>query len=383
MIHFRNFISTPRILRPMFRIGSTLLLILACASLFGQSEEPRNIVPNPGFETFGDSPVGWYFKGEDFTRLVKYWSSPTGASPDAYGPKVRVPSNWADKGFGEQKPHGGNAMAGITVFGCQDGKPHCREYLQAQLLEPLVVGQAYVVECWVAQLPGSTAIDNIGFHFAMEKHEETEDKLLKLQPHFKTKDIVEVAPGYWKRLSGSFSAGSEAEVLIIGNFFPDEETSIRRIRDESVKYAYYYIDDVVVRKVPPFIPVPIKETDIRRQALEAGKSFQLPNLLFDFDKWELHPRSYIELDKVIGVMKDNPKMVIQINGHTDHIGEDQYNMYLSRKRAKSVVAYLNENGISRSRTLYKGYGESQPVAGNDSEEGRQLNRRVELLVVKM
>lgn len=367
----------------MHRIGSTLLLSLFCASLSAQSDTPRNIVPNPGFEVFNEAPLGWYFKGEDFTRLMKYWSSPTGASPDAYGPKVRVPPNWTEKGFGQQKPHGGNAMVGITMFNCLDGKPHCREYIQTQLLEPLVVGQTYQVECWVAQLPNSIAIDNIGFHFAQSKYEEAEDKLLKLSPQFKINEILELPPGKWQKLSGTIKATTEAEVLIIGNFFPDEETSIRRIRDESYPYAYYYIDDVSVKKVPPILPVPIKEDDIRKQPLEEGKSFNLPNLLFDFDKWDLHPRSYIELDKVIEIMKANPKMVIQINGHTDFIGEEQYNMYLSRKRAKSVVAYLNENGISRSRTLYKGYGETQPVATNETEEGRQLNRRVEMLVVKL
>lgn len=363
----------------MTRPGLTLFLLLLLLRMDAQ----RNIVPNPGFESFNAAPLGWYYKGEDFTRMVKYWSSPTGASPDAYGPGVKPPANWVEKGFGKQKPHGGTAMAGITVFGCGNGKPHCREYLQAQLLEPLVPGQTYLVEAWIAQLPNSTAIDNLGFHFAMEATEDAEEKLLRLTPDFKTSEITEVAAGKWKKIGGTFTARDEAEVLVIGNFYPDEETSIRRIRDESLHYAYYYIDDVVVKKVPPILPVPIKETDIRRQKLETGKTFQLENLLFDFDKWELHPRSYIELDKVIEIMKANPGMVIQINGHTDSIGEEPYNMYLSRKRAKSVVAYLNENGISRSRTLYKGYGETRPVAGNDTEEGRQLNRRVEMEVVRM
>ncbi|MBK7408590.1 MAG: OmpA family protein [Saprospirales bacterium] len=219
--------------------------------------------------------------------------------------------------------------------------------------------------------------------FSKNSLQVADDELIPLTPDFKLSEILEIAPGKWKKISGTFTAKTEAEVLLIGNFYPDEETSIRRIRDESLTYAYYYIDDVVVKKVPPILPVPVKETDIRLQPLEAGKTFQLENLLFDFDKWELHPRSFLELDKVIELMKANPKMVIQINGHTDYIGEDQYNMYLSRKRAKSVVAYLNEHGISRSRTLYKGYGETQPVASNETEEGRQLNRRVELEVVRL
>ena len=367
----------------MNRTGTTFILTLLLSPLIAQSDAVRNIVPNPGFETFSEMPLGWFYKGEDFTRLVKYWSSPTGASPDAYGPKVRVPANWAEKGFGDQKPHSGDAMAGITLYGCNNGKPHCREYLQIHLIEPLVVGQTYLAEAWVAQLPNSTAIDHIGFHFAMQPIEEAEEKLLRLKPQVQTGEIIEAPEGKWKKISGTFIAQTEAEVLIIGNFFPDQETSVRRIRDESYDYAYYYIDDVVVKKVPPIKPVPIKENDIRLQKLEVGKTFQLQNLLFDFDKWELHPRSFVELDKVVEIMNENPNMVIQINGHTDYIGSDQYNMYLSRKRAKSVVAYLNERGIARSRTLYKAFGEKYPVASNETEEGRQLNRRVELEIIKL
>jgi len=364
----------------IFIITALLLPIL------GQSQDAtkiRNIVPNPSFETFANPPVGWFYKGKDFTRLMKYWESPTGASPDVFGPKIKVPKSWAEKGFGKQAPHSGGAMAGLTLYGCTNGKPHCREYIQAQLLEPLVIGQTYMAECWVAQLPNSTAIDNIGFYFSETPIGTAEDERLPLIPQFSNTQILELKPGKWKKISGTFTARNEAEALIIGNFYPDEETSIRRIRDESLQYAYYYIDDVVVKKVPPIRPVPIKQDDIRLQELVEGKTFQLKNLLFDFNKWELHPRSYLELDKVIAIMKENPNMVIQINGHTDYIGKERYNMYLSRKRAKSVVAYLNENGISRRRTLYKGYGESQPVASNKTDEGRQLNRRVELFVVRM
>ena len=66
-----------------------------------------NLVPNPGFEIFDGFPIGWYYKGSDFDAVMKYWTSPTTASPDAYGPRVRVPTSWAEKGFGKQTPHSG------------------------------------------------------------------------------------------------------------------------------------------------------------------------------------------------------------------------------------------------------------------------------------
>ena len=133
-----------------YTMKQVLLFFLLTFPLFlcGQTEgtSTSNIVPNPGFERFSATPIGWFYKGEHFTRVMKYWSSPTGASPDVFGPKVRVPETWADKDFGKHPPHQGGAMAGVTLFGCKDGKPHCREYVQVQLAEPLVVGQQYYIE---------------------------------------------------------------------------------------------------------------------------------------------------------------------------------------------------------------------------------------------
>ncbi|MCB9333375.1 MAG: hypothetical protein H6574_20130 [Lewinellaceae bacterium] len=74
-----------------------------------------------------------------------------------------MPSDWADKGFGEQKPHSGNCLAGLTLYGCTNGKPHCREYVEIQLAEPLVPGQRYQVEFWVSHLKRSLQINNLGF----------------------------------------------------------------------------------------------------------------------------------------------------------------------------------------------------------------------------
>ena len=114
-----------------------------------------NLVPNPGFELFKVQPIGWFYKGSHFGDVVKYWQSATTASPDAYSPKTRVPDSWAEKGFGLARAHGGKNMAGITVYGCVHGKPHCREYIEIQLSEPLVAGQDYWAEMWVSHLPQS------------------------------------------------------------------------------------------------------------------------------------------------------------------------------------------------------------------------------------
>jgi outer membrane protein OmpA-like peptidoglycan-associated protein len=341
-----------------------------------------NIVPNPGFEQFSTSPIGWYYKGEHFTRVMKYWSAPTGASPDAFGPDVRVPYSWAEKGFGEQTPHSGEGMAGLTLYGCTGGKPHCREYIQVQMIEPLVPGQEYEVEIWVSHLPRSLMINNLGAFFSPQKISIKTDELLPLKPQVYASGILNAAPDRWIKVNGKFKATDASDHLIIGNFFPDEQTAIYTHREDCFRYAYYYIDDVSVKKVPPILPIPVDEDDLSRISLEEGKVVQLKNIYFEFDKWDLHPRSFVELRKLLKIMQDNPSMIIQINGHTDIKGSHNYNLYLSRKRAKAVATFLNEQGIARYRTLYKGYGSAKPIATNETDEGRQLNRRVEFVIVK-
>ncbi len=356
-------------------------------SLFGFSQNGtdvtiENIVPNPGFETYSGTPIGWFYKGQHFTDVMKYWDSATAASPDVFGPKVRVPAHWAAKGFGKQSPHLGESMVGITSYGCEEGKPHCREYIQIQLKEPLVIGQGYYAEFYVSHLPRSIQVNNIGMYFSEVKLNVKTDGYLDYTPQVVAKEILSAPEHKWIKVSGTFIADSEANYMLIGSFSPDSLTLKNIPFNNCLNYAYYYIDDVVLKKTTPFVKVPIKENDLCCITVEEGKIIQLRNIFFDTDKAELLPMSFVELNKLLNLMQENPNMVIEIRGHTDSQGEDNYNIYLSRKRAKAVVEFLNENGISNARTRYKGYGNSQPIATNQSEEGRQLNRRVEFLIIK-
>ena len=120
-----------------------------------------NIVPNNSFELLDNHPLGWFYNGKQFNRVMKYWYSPTAASPDVYCPKVKVPNSWQNNGFSKENPYDGANMVGITMYGCQNGKPHCREYIEIQLIEPLVTGQKYYFEFFIKQLPNSLAINNI------------------------------------------------------------------------------------------------------------------------------------------------------------------------------------------------------------------------------
>ena len=342
----------------------------------------ENIIPNPSFEKYASPPIGWFYKGKHFTSVMKYWNAPTGASPDIFGPKVRVPAQWAEKGFGEQEAHSGVSMSGITAYGCENGKPHCREYIQIQLKEPLVAGQQYYAEFWVSHLPRSLRINNLGMYFSDKAIGEITATPLKQNPQVMTEVIIDQRNNSWIRISGSFRAEMEAEHVTIGNFFSDEETKTREVHSNSLPYAYYYIDDVLVVKQEPIINVPVKENDLCCIEVVKGETIQLKNIFFDTAENELLPRSYVELKKLLELMQKRPNMKIEIRGHTDNIGDQEYNLSLSTRRAAAVVSYLNKYGIHPDRTKFKGFGSQRPIADNYTESGRQLNRRVEFLVLE-
>jgi outer membrane protein OmpA-like peptidoglycan-associated protein len=117
-------------------------------------------------------------------------------------------------------------------------------------------------------------------------------------------------------------------------------------------------------------PITLKKASI-------GTRIVMRNIFFDFDKASLRPESNFELDRLRKVMLDYPNMKIEISGHTDNKGSADYNRKLSESRSKSVLDYLVKKGISPDRMSFAGYGFDRPLAPNDSEEGRQLNRRTE------
>lgn len=104
----------------------------------------------------------------------------------------------------------------------------------------------------------------------------------------------------------------------------------------------------------------------------------LDNVLFDYDKSDIKPQAYPLLDEVAAILKKNPAMSIELQGHTDNVGSEEYNMGLSMRRANAVAKYLVGKGIMRNRMATTGFGFTKPVALNGTDFGRSLNRRVEI-----
>lgn len=121
--------------------------------------------------------------------------------------------------------------------------------------------------------------------------------------------------------------------------------------------------------------------DLYLVPLEIGQSVRLNNIFFETAKATLKEESFPELQRVVKFLEDNPRISIEIGGHTDNVGKKAYNLKLSEERAESVAQYLLLHGIPDSAITFKGYGMSEPVADNDTETGRQINRRVEFTII--
>lgn len=121
--------------------------------------------------------------------------------------------------------------------------------------------------------------------------------------------------------------------------------------------------------------------DIALHPIESGERIALRNVFFETGRWEILPESEYELAKVVDLLTKNPTLKIELGGHTDNVGRPEANQRLSEQRAKAVYDYLIDKGISSNRLSYKGYGETQPVATNDTDEGRRENRRTEIKVL--
>ncbi|MBI2279919.1 MAG: PD40 domain-containing protein [Bacteroidetes bacterium] len=123
------------------------------------------------------------------------------------------------------------------------------------------------------------------------------------------------------------------------------------------------------------------EKNVGMKKIKVGESVVLKNVFFETAKFDLKDKSRVELDKLTSFLEKNPKMAIELSGHTDNVGDKKMNQVLSENRAKAVFDYLVNKGIKAERLSTKGYGDTMPIADNGIEEGRAENRRTEFKVV--
>jgi outer membrane protein OmpA-like peptidoglycan-associated protein len=140
----------------------------------------------------------------------------------------------------------------------------------------------------------------------------------------------------------------------------------------------FYSDDIFIadtssaKEISKTVPL---------EKIKKGNKIVLKNIFYDFDKSTLRNESETELEQLLKLMNENPSMQIELSSHTDNKGSNSYNFKLSQARAQAVVDYLINKGIAKERLVAKGYGELKPITTNDTEEGRQMNRRTEFEIL--
>ncbi|HOH93522.1 MAG TPA: OmpA family protein [Bacteroidales bacterium] len=153
------------------------------------------------------------------------------------------------------------------------------------------------------------------------------------------------------------------------------EDYLLTIKGEDIVYQSTYV------AAKDSITAPVIKLEMEVQPIEVGMHYRLHNIYFAFNSADILSSSQKVLDEFIVFLNDHPTMTISIEGHTDNVGSDEFNLILSENRAKAVYNYLVNNGIDANRLQYKGFGETAPIATNETEEGRAMNRRTEFVIL--
>lgn len=364
-----------------------------------------NYVSNSSFEETKREYCKWNQNGRNYMKNIIAWDSPTETTPDLLSLRVKNTcwSNPRKHSGGKQGPRNGDNMVGLKTYGKGGTDTFWHEYLSIELDSVLVPGERYYAEFYTSRAVNSRyASNNIGMYFS-DTAVVTRDRMpLFLTPKINSEKVIKSRWNAWQKVSGVFEVDKKTMYLLIGNFYHDDRTQIHKF-DEGEGGAYYYIDDVKVRRAMPgeeltpspkrSIPptpkrilrkaelVSTKEIKLDSIDYKVGDRIRLGNIFFEFDKADLLPESKKELDKLVDILTDYPFMRIEIGGHTDNVGGKEYNKNLSHERAKSVVDYLIEENVNQTRLSYSGYGSENPITSNATEEGRAINRRVEFLIL--
>ncbi|MFN8336008.1 MAG: OmpA family protein [Cyclobacteriaceae bacterium] len=362
----------------------SILCAIFCVTSFYLSSQ--NLVPNPGFEEFVKCPGTHMINRHEFA--IHGWESPTNGTPDHFhscsAGEADVPVNWA----GNSNAHSGKGYAGLYVW--STGRNY-REYLQCELAEPMTAGDKYTLEFYFKLANKAVyAVNRIGMALSASRINTTSDGLLNLVPvlSIEKDTAMTAATGSWEHATVEYVAQGGERFVVIGNFFANQQTKATRLpfryglnpmlNDQS----YYFIDDVLVQRIgtePKIDPTLV--TQLKPEAIEINHLYWLKDIKFEFDSYILHPSSNDELAKVVEYLKAHPDINLRVSGHTDFVGSDEYNLTLSRNRAKSVADFLIMRGVDEHRIVSYGFGKSRPLSDEKTDEAGKRNRRVEIKFV--
>ncbi len=353
-----------------------MIFLYCCHTALAQqpAEIQKNIVPNGSFEN--------YRKKSGSIRQAIPWQQI--ASVDFYQEPLSNDSS-VHKGA-----HSGSCFAGLRY------QKKYKEFMQVKLAESLHRGSTYEFEMYIRLAWWSNAsLKSIGALFTKAGYKSQGDVVKTAMIDSVVKKGSLINNYQWFKISGKYLADGGEKYITIGNFSPSVKRDMIRLNvfKFGFKEAYYFVDDVsLVRAREPVEKVKVEivgsfsidDQDSVLQVkknIKVGERVQLKNIFFENGRYYLLPESYAELNKLAQYLIRNPKMEVQIDGHSDNSGSKSKNQKLSELRAREVFEYLIKKGV-QNKLYFKGYGSSQPVAGNDTEADRAKNRRVEFEIIK-
>lgn len=371
----------------LMRLTSGLFAVCMIASVLTAAQ---NLVLNGSFETKSYCPSN--FNQQSLNTIAGWWQA-TDGTPDYFNScsdKVGVPNNV----FGQQGAKDGEGYTGLVTFSVGN-KRNYREYLQTKLTRALQPGELVCVEMYVSAADYCNYVtDGIGILLSEKKVESNLQTELAYQASMSNPRLNMLdESSQWQLLSDVFVAKGGEEYLTIGNFKADKELKvIRRTEDMSDKgygtWSYMYIDDVKVRPIQRKLECSCENEYLASIAVDPPlelneyKKIKLDAILFDFDADVLTDEAMLQLEEVFILLKKNRAMYMEISGHTDVVGPDGYNLGLSKRRAQRVIDHLTTKGIDPSRLQLTFFGKEQPIANNETDEGRHQNRRVEFQILE-
>lgn len=334
----------------------------------------QNLVKNPGFEEFSKCPE----RLGNFDADAVSWTSPTSASTDyfhACSPEMGTPENFN----GRQEPESGKGYAGLYLFAPGD----YREYVQGELVQALEEGKEYQIRFSVSLAERSDFAINEFQAVLVRNPISRETKKVLSKSHLyrepdNTLTFAEIpGEGYyddtirWITLSSRFIAQGGERFLILGNFRENRATRVRETGRNAKHGAYYYLDQVGVYSLPGG-----QDDTFATQHQSGTGSENISGVLFGSDDHRLTDAAKQEIKNLYTYLRDHPGLRVSVEGHTDSRGSAGYNLRLSELRCLAVMGYLQELGLPVARMDRMPHGLQHPAADNETEAGRQQNRRV-------
>ncbi len=392
--------------------------ILLFFALIGSSSLlSQNLIPNPGFED-----VNVCYKYEE-PCSPKAWRS-TVLKNISY--KEYLGDN--NQRIGGVKPAEGNRHIALRMYNFK--RDNDRSFIQVPILCPLAKGASYELSFQFYTSFFMVEELEVAFTDTMYFYKKNLE-VQKLKPQISIPFEKNVKSRKWHKVTVTFVADGMELGLIIGNFKTDSTTQIRKIvrknKERLTNRIYYAFDDFSLTAIDssgitecdivknrlfiysdslrhvrkprletiadiPQLPPVIEEAEkvappnepaepeptlyIGEQVVSVKEDFVFENITFETNKAVLRPSAFRPLEAIAAFLIDHPGYQLQITGHTDNVGTDNFNKTLSLQRAEAVAAFLIRQSIAPKRLSTAGKGETEPLESNETEEGRAQNRRV-------